>query len=138
MELLNQICKLFIDNNYVFYKEHNTIIIIMEKLNNDFECISEYKPKKYFGESLKIILMFDIHNSYKLISNIKNTKYKLNTIIESDFYLNLIEAYNLRQEYYENDTKCEECNYNNGIHNGLCKYYYENGQIADEFNYINV
>ena len=57
MELITELYSKYInDNQYVYYKEHN-IIIIMQKLTDDVTCVSDIQPKKYYSANLKVILM---------------------------------------------------------------------------------
>ena len=86
------------DNQYVYYKEHDTIII-MKKMSDDNKCLSDIKPKKYHSSSLKVILMFDTYDPYKLIYNLQ--KYKINELTASYYYEKIQDAYSLIQLYYE-------------------------------------
>ena len=135
MELINTLYAEYIsDNQYVFYKEHN-IIIIMKKLSDNMECVSDIEPKKYHSANLKVVLMFNLKDPYKLIYDLQ--KYKMNELISSYCYLSLEEAFTLHQSYYENGQKYEECNYINNKRNGLYQRYYMNLQKEEECNYID-
>jgi hypothetical protein len=135
MDLINELYSKYInDCQYVYYKEHDTIII-MKKMLDDCKCISDIEPKKYHSSSLKVILMFNKDNPYKLISQI--TKYKMNELIELYYYEKIQEAYTLYQRYYESGQLWEECNYKLGKRNGLYQSYYESGQLNEERNYID-
>ena len=104
MELIND--KLFIelyseyinDDQYVYYKDHSTIII-MKKLTYHNKCLSDIEPKKYHSCLLKVILMFNLTDPYKLVSNLQ--KYKINELVESNYYESIKDAYTLKQLYYE-------------------------------------
>jgi antitoxin component YwqK of YwqJK toxin-antitoxin module len=122
------------DSQYVYYKEHDTIII-MKKLTYDNKCLSEIKPKKYHSSSLKVILMFNKNDPYKLVSNLQ--KYKINELTESYYYESVKEAYTLKQIYYESGQKYYECNDIDGKNNGLFQKYYESGRLLLKCNYIN-
>jgi antitoxin component YwqK of YwqJK toxin-antitoxin module len=122
------------DSQYVYYKEHD-IIIIMKKLTYDTKCLSDIEPKKYHSDNLKVILMFDKTDPYKLVSNI--TKYKINDIVNSYYYNYIQEAYSLKQVYYGSWQKCYECNLINGKLNGLLQSYYESGQLSEECHMID-
>jgi hypothetical protein len=122
------------DSQYVFYREYD-IIIIMKKIN-DLKCLSEIEPKKYYSSLLKVILMFDITDPYKLISNI--TKYNINKFVDSYCYDSIQYAYTLCQAYFESGQKSVKLNYFNGHYNGLYHTYDEvTGDIYFEFNYID-
>jgi antitoxin component YwqK of YwqJK toxin-antitoxin module len=122
------------DNQYVYYKERN-IIIIMKKLTDDNKCLSDIEPKKYHSSSLKVILMFNKDDPYKLVSN--TSKYNINKLTESYYYESIKEACILQQEYYESGQLKEEYNYIDGKRNGLYQLYYESGQLWVKCNYIN-
>ena len=111
------------DSQYVYYKENKTIII-MSKLSDDMECVSYAEPKKYHSDNLKVVLMFNSEDPYKLISDLQ--KYKMNEIVSSYCYLSLEEAFTLHQIYHENGQKWQEYNYINNKRNGLYQEYYEN------------
>ena len=122
------------DRQYVYYKEHNAIII-MKKMSDDNKCISNVKPKKYHSSNLKVILMFDIIDPYKLVSSL--TKYKMNELTESYYYDNIKEAYTLEQTYYESGQLEIECNYIDNNYHGLYLEYLESGQLYIECHYEN-
>ena len=124
------------DSQYVYYKEHDTIII-MKKLIDNYKCISDIIPKKYHSDSLKVILMFNKDDPYKLVSS--TTKYKMNELVESNYYESIKEAYNLKQLYYESGQLRSEYNYINKQNKlcGLCQDYYESGQLMIKYNYID-
>ena len=135
MDLIIELYSEYInDNQYVYYKNYNTIII-MKKITDDFKCLSEIQPKKYHSDSLKVIIMFNITDPYKLVPQI--TKYKINELTETNYYKNIQEAYTLNQEYYESGQLWEECNFINNKLNGICQEYYESGQLNTECNFIN-
>jgi antitoxin component YwqK of YwqJK toxin-antitoxin module len=135
MDLIIELYNEYInDDQYVYYKNHDTIII-MKKMSDDNKCLSDIKPKKYYSDSLKVILMFDIYDPYKLVSNI--TKYKINELIESNYYESVKDAYTLYQEYYASGQLMFEYNYIDEIKNGLFQQYYENGQLCVEYHCIN-
>ena len=147
------------DNQYVYYKERDTIIIM--KIISNLKCVCDINPKKYYSDNLKVILMFDVLDPYKLVFNA--TKYKINDIINSYCYLDIICTYNLIQEYYISNYLWYECIYitknnnnklcreyydesenikkifiiNDNKYNGIYKEYYESGYINYECNYIN-
>ena len=150
---------------YVFYKYKDTIII-MEIIDN-IKCISDkyvfnyqdtYYPyknnDKYYSDNLKVILMFNQTDPYKLVFQIENTKYKINDNIASHCYLTIYHLQNvnqmfyingqvarettsfgLNQEYYDNGQLRNEyyCEY--GSINGLYTQYHENGQLMYQCNY---
>ena len=117
MDHINTLYSKYInDRQYVYYKEHDTIII-MKKLTDDFKCLSDIQPKKYHSNSLKVILMFDITDPYKLIAS--SSKYKMNELTESNYYESIKEAYTLYKSYYESGQLCEEYYCIDGIKNGL-------------------
>ena len=90
MDLIIELYSKYInDNQYVYYKECNTIII-MKKMSDDVTCLSDDKPKKYHSSSLKVILMYNIEDPYKLVSNLQ--KYKMNELTESNYYNYIQEA----------------------------------------------
>jgi antitoxin component YwqK of YwqJK toxin-antitoxin module len=122
------------DSQYVYYKEHDTIII-MKKLTDDNKCLSNISPKKYYSDNLKVILMFNETDPYKIVPQL--TKYKINELTESNYYESVKEAYTLYQDYYESGQLLEEYNFINGKINGLFQEYYESGQLKIEYNYIN-
>jgi len=143
MELINN--KLIIDlyGEYindvqnVFYTENN-VIIIMKKMTDEFTCICDINPKKYHSDTLKVILMFDIKDPYKLISNLE--KYKINEIVKSDYYNSIQDFHVLSQMYYNGGQKLRECHMyikNNIVYtHGLYQLYSENGQILTECIFI--
>jgi len=133
MDIINTLYSEYInDNQYVYYKEHDTIII-MKKLTDDNKCLSDIEPKKYHSSSLKVILMFNITDPYKLVYNL--SKYKINEITDSYYYDNIKEAYTLRQFYHYNLQKWNEINFNkSGKSNGFYQEYYENGNLKKEYN----
>jgi len=154
MEIVNELYSKYInDNQYVYYKEHG-IVIIMKKISN-FKCVCNINPKKYYSDNLKVILMFNILDPYKLVLELQ--KYKINEIVESEYYDYIKEAYTLYQEYW-NMTGNKKEEYNTGDEeyincrmsmddgayyvtcrniNGLYQRYYVNGQIMIIGNYIN-
>ncbi len=83
-----QIYKYFINNSNYVYRRYFNFVIIMKNLG-DIIKYSEY----YFGYALKIILIFDISNCYKLKKHIKYTEYKLNNIISSSCQLDFNKIY---------------------------------------------
>ena len=97
MDIINELYSEYInDIQYVYYKEHDTIII-MKKLTDDFKCLFDIKPKKYHSSSLKVILMFDLTDPYKLVTS--SSKYKINDVVNSNYYESIKEAYTLYQSY---------------------------------------
>jgi antitoxin component YwqK of YwqJK toxin-antitoxin module len=119
------------DNQYVYYKDRN-IIIIMKKLTDDSKCLSDIE--KYHSSNLKVILMFDITDPYKLVLNLQ--KYKMNELIASYYYNDIKEAYTLYQNYYKSGQLQIEYNNIDGVLNGLYQEYYESGQLKEEYNYV--
>ena len=133
--LIDLYSKYINDNQYVFYKEHATIII-MQKLTDDITCISDIQPKKYHSGNLKVIIMFDLTDPYKLVYDLP--QYKINDVVNSYYYESIKEAYTLTQKYdiLTNHKMCEY-NYVDGVKNGLYQEYYESGQILMECYYSN-
>ena len=134
MDLINTLYSEYInDSQYVYYKDHNTIII-MKRLTDNSKCLSEIKPKKYHSDHLKVILMFNITDPYKLVSNLQ--KYKINELTESNYYESVKEAYTLHQIYYRLGQKHYECNYINGKYIGKYQEYcYGSGELIIECHY---
>ena len=127
MDIINDLyAKYMNDSKYVYYKECDTIII-MKKVTNDITCICNIEPKKYYSKFLKVILMFNLTDPYKLISDLQ--KYKINEIVESDYYDFIKEAYTLYQKYHKSGQKMVEWNSIDGLKNGLYQEYYESGKI---------
>jgi antitoxin component YwqK of YwqJK toxin-antitoxin module len=85
------------------------------------------EPKKYYCENLKVVLMFDITDPYKLV--LVTNKYKMNEYVDSYCYRNIKDIYDVQQIYYSDEQK--------NIHDGLCQYMYDNGDIASEGRFIN-
>ena len=133
MDLIIELYSEYInDSQYVYYKEHDTIII-MKKLTDNCKCISNISPKKYHSDNLKVILMFNETDPYKLVYSI--TKYKMNELTASYYYESVKEAYILYQDYYKSGQLYAECNYIDGKINGLYQSYYKSGQLEKECNY---
>ena len=137
MDLILSLYKEYTDNDkYVFYKDNHTIIIF-EKTCDNLMCISETYPKKYFADSLKIVLMFLVKDPYKLVP--ETYTYKMNYgLVKSYCYKNIEDACNLIQIYYT-DTEQKACE---GLilddkKYGLWQYWYENGEKSVEGHYIN-
>ena len=165
IDLVNKLYSNYITNpQYVFYKIDNFIIIM--NIIDDIECVCKNNIKKYYSDKLKVILIFDETDPYKLKLNV--SKYKIYEIVNSYFYLTIKDAYYVRQLYYNNSTQMQyeynfkkdayniiipvglyqeyyesgqikiKCNYDMyGNKNGLYQQYYENGKIDIEFNYNN-
>jgi antitoxin component YwqK of YwqJK toxin-antitoxin module len=130
----------------------------MKKLG-DLECISSTQPKKYHSTNLKIVLMFNLTDPYKLVSD--QTKYKIDELTSSYCYLSMEEAVNLRQTYYITGQKEAEgyyinktqyglhqfwtpsgnkwysLHYNNNMLNGLFQEWYQTGQKKKEGMYVD-
>lgn len=88
----------YIENDKcVFYKEHNSIIIF--GIIDEPICLSEIEPKKYYSEKLKVELMFELKDPYKLVNQIG--KYKTNDVINSYFYKDINIACELYQIYHD-------------------------------------
>jgi len=79
--------------------------------------------------------MFNKDDRYKLVFN--TSKYNINKLTESYYYESIKEACTLQQEYYESGQLKEQCNFIDGLKNGLCQTYYESGQVEKECNMID-
>jgi antitoxin component YwqK of YwqJK toxin-antitoxin module len=113
------------DDQYVFFKDHD-IIIIMKKIDDSMQCIFNNYPKKYYSSSLKVILMFNITDPYKLVHNA--SKYKINNNIASHCYLTIYHLQNFSQIFYINGQVARET-----TSFGLNQEYYDNGQLRNEY-----
>jgi antitoxin component YwqK of YwqJK toxin-antitoxin module len=134
MDIAYVLYKEYIDNtDYVYYKDKNTIIIM--KKQGDLECICDVPPKKYHSANLKVVLMFDLTDPYKLVSDLE--EYKIDKLTYSYCYLSLEEAVNLHQAYYYNGQIEQEYSCINGKLNGIYQHWYENGIRSKEITYIN-
>ena len=149
MDLINALYKEYIDNKYIFTSCENHIII-MEKTDKTViipvikELIDVNKPyAQYHGIKLKIILIFNKADPYKLLSHID--KYIMNNIINSNCYLNMERAYyqdlhienGLSVKWHKNGQKQYEESYVNGKRHGISILSYNNGIIYEKGNYIN-
>ena len=47
------------------------------------------------------------------------------------------EKYNINEKLEYRKTPSEECNFLNGLRHGLCKEWYDNGQLRVHANYLN-
>jgi antitoxin component YwqK of YwqJK toxin-antitoxin module len=93
------------DIQYVYYKEHGTIIIM--KVGDDLKCVSvDVEHTKYFGNNLKVVVMFDLTDPYKLVSHIG--KYRIDECINSYCYKKIEDVYELHQTYHSNGQKRSE------------------------------
>jgi len=135
MDIIDDLYSKYInDSQYVYYKYRKTIII-MKKMSDDNTCLSYIPPKKYYSSTLKVILMFDITDPYKLVYDLP--QYKMNDIVNSYYYESIKEASSLYQYYYKSGQKFFECNYIDNQLNGLYHCYYSSGQLEVTCNYIN-
>ena len=122
------------DKKYVFYKQHNIIIIM--KVEGILKCLSEVEPKKYYCDSLKVILMYQANDPYKLVSHVG--KYKIDETVSSYCYLSIEVLYHLYAEYYY-DSEQKEYEFYNKLYitSGLHQMWYYSGKIKSEVNYVN-
>jgi antitoxin component YwqK of YwqJK toxin-antitoxin module len=121
------------DKQYVFYKECGIIIVM--KIINDLECISDKFPKKYYG-LLQVVLIFVLDDPYKLVDKIG--KYVMYDNVSSYCYRKVEEVYNLHQIYYVTGQKSKEYyDKNNRNNNNLSEKYYNNGLTEWNLTYID-
>jgi antitoxin component YwqK of YwqJK toxin-antitoxin module len=121
------------DPQYVFYKELDIIIIM--KVEGILTCLSEVEPKKYHCDSLKVVLMFNSEDPYKLLFH--TSKYKIDETVSSYCYLSIEVLYYLYQQYYDKHTKQSEYYSKFRVANGLYQSWHYNGRLQSEVNYVD-
>jgi len=119
-------------SKYVYYKEHDNIIIL--EIIDELNCLCNIEPKKYFSDNLKVVLIFLAKDPYKLVNQIG--KYKINETTSSYCFRKIEYADNLYQEYYK-DQKLVEINIMFGKHYGLCQRWYVSGQLLEQVGYTH-
>ena len=134
MDIISSLYKEYIDdaNKYVFYKEHNNIIIL--EIIDELKCVCNIEPKKWFSDNVKVVLIFSFDDPYKLLNQI--SKYKINEITSSYCFRKIEDAVSLYQEYY-NDQKLIEINIMFGKHYGLRQQWYISGEMLEQVGYIH-
>ena len=144
MEIAKTLFKEYIGQSlYVFYKEHDAIIIM--QIFDKFKCVyGAIEPKKYSG-LLKVVTMFNQQNPYTLVTQIG--KYKINEYVSSYCYKKIEDVYNLVQKYNSSGQKVYECVCIDGLKTGICikwmsnEYKYgkkrNHEQKCDEGYYVN-
>ena len=128
IDIINNLYNKYInDSQYVFYKDSSIILILQKTSNNNLICFCEIIPKLYYSDSLKVILMFNMNDPYKLVFDLP--KYKIDMLVKSYCYLTIKEAYSVFQDYYENGQKSTELHCIDGKLNGFYQEYHENGTL---------
>ena len=92
------------------------------------QCIFNNYPKKYYSSSLKVILMFNITDPYKLVYNA--SKYKINELTNSYYYLTITDAYYIHHRYHVSGMLEQECITINNMFIGRYCTFYESGKIT--------